>query len=323
MKKYIALLLCLIMALSLLSCNNDVDPDQTTPESSSQNEEETAPSEQEISMEMYLSAIRGEIDVIDNDLGSTKLQDISFPSDNMRFGDCYILYKYITDLDGDGIDEFIIQSENQDHIILRYYQNSVYSYCFESNSFRHLNTDGSFYWRDGTEEEHIVKGCSRISFDGATLITEEIYSLRYTVPPYYTDEAADEYYLNGEKTDREGFLEYYNKYGEIWTSFSPLDISCEYPISAEDAYNIAVKYWRLNSEGEGALGTTIMSKAILLEKPYGDSGYYRIGLKLEHYYHHSDGWESGSPHYEYIYKELLVDAFTGETIIPSDSDGEG
>ena len=175
MKKYIAFLLCLMMVLSLVSCKSNEDQDTL-----SQNENnDTAPSglvesdntstqisDAEKAMKMYEAAINDEICVIDEHLGEIKLKDCRFPSNNLRLGECEILNKAILDMDGDGINEYVIQSPDKDHIVLHYYDGKVYSYGFDNRSFHNLNTDGSFYWREHYGSENWTRGLNQIAFDG-------------------------------------------------------------------------------------------------------------------------------------------------------------
>ena len=145
MKKYIAFLLCLMMILSLFSCNSKEN--QPTPlQNENTNDTSTQISEAAKAMGMYEAAIKGEICVFDEHLGEVKLKACRFPSDNLRLDECEILSKAILDMDEDGINEYVIQSPDKDHIILHYHDGKVYSYCFDSSNFYNLNTDGSFYW---------------------------------------------------------------------------------------------------------------------------------------------------------------------------------
>ena len=143
MKKYITFLLCLIMTLSLFSCELNEDQGSLS-QNDNKNNTSIQTSDSEKAMEMFEAAINGEICVFDELLGEVKLEDCRFPSNNLRLGECEILSKAILDMDGDGINEYIIQSEAKDHIVLHYYNGNVYSYCFDNSNFYNLNTDGSF-----------------------------------------------------------------------------------------------------------------------------------------------------------------------------------
>ena len=167
MKNIVAAALCLIMLMSLFSCNiensndnKDNDITSNTDSNTSSEETDTTPiqkTQSEIAMQMYEAAIKDEICVVDEHSGEIKLKDCRFPSNNLRLGECEILSKAILDMDGDGINEYIIQSEAKDHIVLHYYDGKVYSYCFDSMNFFNLNTDGSFYWIDSYE----IDNCTR------------------------------------------------------------------------------------------------------------------------------------------------------------------
>ena len=251
MKKLVAVLMCLMMVLSLASCDFNRDPDDL-----SQNEDKSESDvnddnntngntdssdandnsendtvipqhpEAEIAMQAYQAAINDEICVVDENLGEIKLKDCRFPSDNVRLGDCEILYKAILDMDGDGLNEYVIQSETKDHIVLRYYNGKVYSYCFESNDFFNLNNDGSFYWIDSYELDNCTRGYNRIDFDGSSCRIKELYRIKQTSRYDYGD-SDHEYYVDGKQITREEFQDYYDSYcrNKRLMTFSPLDIS--------------------------------------------------------------------------------------------------
>ena len=95
MKKYIAFLLCLIMILSLISCDiNNNHEDLSSNENGglsdvnddSTNDDNITPSvsENEKAIQMYEAAIKGEIRVFDERLGEIKLKGCRFPSNNAK-----------------------------------------------------------------------------------------------------------------------------------------------------------------------------------------------------------------------------------------------
>ena len=264
--------------------------------------------EAEIAMEMYEAAINDKICVIDEHLGEIKLKACRFPSNNARIDECKLLTKAILDLDGDGINEYVIQSPDKDHIVLHYYNGKVYSYGFDNSRFHNLNTDGSFYWRDSYGSKNWTRGLNQITFDRSSLSIKEIYRIKTISPP----DDINEYYMGGEQISRGEYLEYYNHNYKTRMSFSPFELTCSYPITAEQAWNLANTYWN-NVDGlrEGAAGTTIVHKVALLSKPSNDSTYYHIGWQLESCSHFYDGWESLLPKIE-TYKEVYINAFTGE-----------
>ncbi|MBE6553075.1 MAG: hypothetical protein E7666_01905 [Ruminococcaceae bacterium] len=354
MKKLVAVLMCLWMVLSLFSCRikhpNDNETDTTGDGTGDQECEETitpgdgtsdqeceetitpgdgtsdqaceepvppgdpSPSLNDIGTQMFEAAIRDEIGVFDERLGEIKLKDSRFPSDNIRLGECEILTKAILDVDGDGIREYMIRSEANDSILLRYYNGKVYSYCFDSKRFFNLNTDGSFYWVDSYDLCDCTRGCSQIVFDGSSIGIKEIYRIKQTSPYDYGD-GDHTYFVEGNLTTREEFMDYYdsNCRDQEVAIFSPLDISCAYPVSSEEACEIASRYWGFKSGTEdGAAGSLYLLKIVILEKPNRDTQGYRVGYQWERYSTHViDSCYAQPPSSVTVYKELIVDAFTG------------
>ena len=321
MKKLVAFLLCLMMILSLFSCmsnenQNDLSSNENTSlsdvnDDSTDDDDTTLQlSKAETAMEMYEAAIKGELCVFDELLGEVKLEDCRFTSNNLRLGECEILGKAILDMDGDGINEYVIQSEEKDHIVLHYFNGKVYSYCFGRSNFYNLKTDGSFYWSDSYESENWSHGLNQISFNGSSLSIKEIYRIKHISPLDFYENL--EFYVDGKQITRGDFLDYH-KSGTV-VIFSPLDISCEYPISSEKAYELASNYWEFKSGmSEGAAGTLIVNKIVILEKPNSDTLSYRICWQMEGYRNHvPDSAYSLSPKSIIPYKQLLVNAFTGE-----------
>ena len=317
MKKLVAASLCLLMLLPLFACGVEHTKNSENADSDASSDEATTTPTQktqsEIAMEEFTAAIHDEVHIFDRDLGEIKLSDCVFPSNHLRLGDCEILSKAILDMDGDGINEYVIQSEAKDHIVLRYYDGKVYSYCFDSKSFYNLNTDGSFYWIDSYESENCTRGLNQIAFDGSSLRIQEIYRIKQT-SSYDYDDNDHEYYVNGKQITRQEFLNddgYTSKTGAI---FSPLDISCEYPISSEKACELTSKHWKFESGStDGTAGTLYVNRIVILEKPNSDAQRYRIGWQAEGYTSHvADSCFAQPPKSVTIHKELFVDAITGE-----------
>lgn len=90
---------------------------------------------------------------------------------------------------------------------------------------------------------------------------------------------------------------------------------CYYRLSSEEAYEIAVEYWKIRpGEPDGACGTIIYTDAVILAAPSGEDVYYHVLCVHKHYSHDGNGGVSASPHHVSLSKELLIDATTGECI---------
>ena len=330
MKKICCLLLCLIMTISLVSCTfeDNKNVSDSTEESSGTRATETSydnndddePSLNDEAEKMYREAIEEKIYVVDEQLGEVKLKDCRFASNNLRLGDCEFLSKALLDMDKDGVKELVIQSEDKDHIILHYYDGKVYSYSFDIKSFYNLNTDGTFYWSDNSLSNECLCGLNRIVFDGASLKIEEIYLIKRR-----PDENND-YYMGGKQVSREEYRHYYDSNQKTRMRFSPLEFSCQYPISSLQAVYIASNYWGFeDGANDGAAGTTRIHRIVLLSKPSIESRYYRVVWKIENIRHGYDGWEASLPSFTYVYEQLLIDARTGECFeyVESEPDGKG
>lgn len=331
MKKICCLLLSLIMIISLVSCTFESNKNvSNTSEESSVNTSATElsydnnannkPSLNTEAEKMYRAALEDKIYVVDEQLGEVKLKDCRFPSNNLRLGDCEFLSKALLDMNKDGVKELVIQSEDKDHIILHYYDGKVYSYSFDIKNFYNLNTDGTFYWSDNSLSNECLCGLNRIVFDGASLKIEEIYLIKGR-----PDEIND-YYMGGKPVTREEYLNYYQSNCKTRMRFSPLEFSSQYPISSLQAVHIASNYWGFeDGEYDCAAGKTSIHRIVLLSKPSIESRYYRVAWKIETSHHCFDGWEARLPEYTDVYKQLLVDARTGECFeyVESEPDGKG
>ena len=264
----------------------------------------------EIAMEMYEAAIKGEIHVVDEQLGEISLKDCRFLTNNVTVGECEILNKAILDMDGDGINEYVIQSGDEaDHIVLRYYEGKIYSYSFGITEFRHLNTNGTYFW--SFRENNWACGLNRLVFNGSLISIEKMYEVNLDYDNTYYIEGKQVTYE--EFRDQYDYYKYYNMDCIVRKSFSPLEIDCSYPISSERALEIASGYWGVSDwDYDCAMGTTIADRIVLSSKPSDENGYYRIIWKLEDYWHAFPCWEGQTPVNTRIYKEVMVDAFTGE-----------
>lgn len=303
MKKIVSFLLCLMMILSMISCGSNEERD-----SSSQNPP-TQDADAELAMQMYESAITGEICVTDERAGETSLKSLRFTSNGLSLEECRLLKKAIADIDGDRANEFIIQSPNNEYIILRYHNSKVYSYRFDINDFYDFNTDGTFYWYEHSETSAWECGLNKIVFDEETLTAKSIYNIKYSTNP-----TKYEYFIEGESVSENEYYKYRNNVRNEKIKFSYFDMACSYPITAEQAWNLANAYWD-NQDGyrDYGAGTTFVTGIVLTDAPNSDAEYYRAVLKVESYSGGGqDGYECMPPKNIQLMEQILVNAFTGE-----------
>ena len=187
MKKYIAFLLCLIMILSLISCDT-TDKNKDT-ENDIPSTENTQISEAEIAMEMYKAVLKNEIKVYETDIEEYNyLKDCKTPYNRIPLCELERLRYAYMDVDGDSVKELVIDCG--DTLILRYYEGTVYVYPFTFRNMYQLNTDGSYNWNHtGQDFEY---GENQLAFDIAKLKPKEIWRI------VNGGEPNAEYYIDGK-----------------------------------------------------------------------------------------------------------------------------
>ena len=261
-------------------------------------------------MQMYEAAINDEICVIDESLGEMKLKSLRFPNNDTKLDECKLLTKAILDLDQDGVNEYVIKSPDNDYIILRYYNGNVYSYRLDVSEFYKFNTDGTFYWYDSSAANGEECGLNKITFDGETLNVKSVYSLKYSENP-----TKYEYFVEGVAVAEDEYYDYRNQsMHKEGMKFSQFELTHLYPITAEQAWNIANEYWD-NPDGktDHAAGAVFTDRIVLIDTPDSDSDYYHVAYQVEWSSNGGkEGYECMPPYSVTIYKELFVDATTGE-----------
>ena len=308
--------ICALLLATAVSCNKSTD-DPSSPQDALHESQ----GENEIATQMYEAVIHDEICVLDEHLGETKLKSLRFSSNDTSLDECKLLTKAILDIDQDGVNEYVIQSPDHEHIILRYYNGKVYSYWLDAREFYKFNTDGTFYWYDSPETEGIECGLNKIIFDGETLNTKSIYSLKYSENP-----TKYEYFVEGKAVTEDEYDDFRNqnvRYDSM--KFSQFETSCSYPITAEQAWNLANAYWN-HQDGctDGAAGTIFTAKITLIDTPHSGSNDYRFAFQVESTSNVREGGECMPPHQINSYDQILVNAFTGEiTASTYKSDGKG
>ena len=312
MKKHIAILLCIITVMSLIACDFDEEENNTSIQSS----------DVEKAMETFESAIKGEISVLDERQGETKLNSLRFQSNGTSLEESKLLKKAILDIDQDGVNEYVIKSPSNEYIVLRYYNGNVYSYRLDSNDYYKFNTDGTFYWYDSSEEGEWECGLDKIIFDGEMLKVKPVYSINYIKNP-----AKYEYFIEGKSVSENEYYDYRTQnISKERMIFSWFELTNSYPITAEEAWNLANAYWD-NQDGckDAGAGTIWTVRIELIDTPNTEKDYYRAAFQVESTSNGGgEGDECKPPYQIKLYDQILVNAFTGEiTASTYRSDGKG
>ena len=118
------------------------------------------------------------------------------------------------DLDGDGIDELIIDCG--DTIILRYYLGKVYLYDFTFRQMYDLCTDGSFSWNH--TGQNFEYGMSQLCFEGFQLKSKPLYRIVDNI----------EFYIGEERVSEQTLQNHINVNPKTKVTFEPLTIATEW-----------------------------------------------------------------------------------------------
>lgn len=125
---------------------------------------------------------------------------------------CYL------DIDGDGIPELLLRGGMGDHLILRYYNGTVYLYEYSYKEMGRVYEDGSFSWHSKTylEDNSINYGVSRLTFDGSELREQSLYVI-------FEGENESYFTVNGKLTSKSELYAYIENRKDIkevtWTSY--------------------------------------------------------------------------------------------------------
>ena len=294
MKKYIAFLLCLIMILSLISCDT-TDKNKDT-ENDIPSTENTQISEAERAMEMYEAVLKNEIKVYETDIEEYNyLKDCKTPYNRIQLCELERLRYAHMDVDGDSVNELVIDCS--DTLILRYYEGCVYVYPFTFRGINNLHTDGSYSWNDtGVNFEY---GEDQLAFDGAELKTKELWRI------VNDGEPNAKYYIGDKQVTQEEILKYIEDNPKTRIEFSPLEASWLNKVSRYQAITIAKNYWEHFDIEENGYRVEHAVNANSLDS------VYVVVIKRFVIDHYS------------VFDEIWIDKNTGETIIPYAPDGKG
>ena len=126
---------------------------------------------------------------------------------------CYL------DMDGDCIVELLLRSDIKDHLILKYYNGSVYLYEFSYKEMAKVYEDGSFSWSSPTylEDYSLHYGISRLTFDESNINPKSIYTI-------YDGDNESYFTINGKlasKSELDAFVESRKNIKEVtWTTYT-------------------------------------------------------------------------------------------------------
>ncbi len=172
--------------------------------------------EAEIAQQTYDGVLCNQIKVYDDLRGRYEyLKDCTTPymqtplykiKDSLR-------YAY-QDLDGDGMDELIIDCG--DTLILRYYKGTVFLYDFTFRNLYCLNTDGSYCWNHtGQSFEY---GMKQLYFEGSELKSKVLYRV--------VDNIA--FYIGEACVSEKALQDYIDANPKKEVTFTPLTIAAEW-----------------------------------------------------------------------------------------------
>ena len=177
--------------------------------------------ESEIAQQTYDAVLCNQIQVYDRLRGSYGyLQNyrtpyMQTPLYEIKDSLCYAYQ----DLDGDGIDELIIDCG--DTIILRYYKGVVYLYDFTFRNLYSLNTDGTYSWNH--TGQNFEYGMSQITFEGSKLVSKILYRV--------VDNSA--FYIGEEQVTVEELQAYIDATPKTQVVFELLAIASEWDTSSQ------------------------------------------------------------------------------------------
>lgn len=290
MKKYIAFLLCLIMLLSLVSCNetNDEldaqlsdDVENTTVQETPKNtivpdnkEDSVIDSVQnEQARQAYGLALRNEIYVYYPLLNSATPSKTYFERIcGTEKGDP--TRQALIDMDKDGIEELILAYDSF-FIILHFDNDIVYGTDFDLESMATIYTDGSFSWSNNDDIFGYECGISRVSFINGIKKVEELCRT----------EGNSKFFISGVQVTKKQYEDYLNKSERTPIAFTAFDTTI-LDGNKLNAIKLASEYWGIKDgdfDPERGLRYRVICKRKIDEQWYEISLYRFI---YNSYYEH-------------------------------------
>ena len=294
MKKFVAVLLCLIMILSLFSCNHNngnitdlsdndtsdttttfIDEDRT--DMGDKNTEEQ-PSENEslqnqMALQAYGKAIRNEINVY------YPLINSATPYETYVERICGVekgnpTRQTLIDMDNDGIKELIL-AYNGFFILLHFENDIVYATDFNFASMDTIYTDGSFSWSHTDDIFGYECGISRISFANGIKKVEELCRT----------EGNSKFFIGGVQVTKDKYYDYLDESERTPITFTTFDTDF---LDGNElkAIKIASDYWGINDgdfDSERGFRYRVICKRKIDERWYEISLYRFV---YNSYYEH-------------------------------------
>ena len=229
MKKWIALLLCLVTILSLSSCVINIHaPDKNDDVVNDPNADPQV-SENDRIREAYGAVLRNESTLYYPLLDSPTPYESYFR--DIRGAKDAPLSQALIDMDGNGTEELIL-SFDRFLILLWYENNAVYATDFEHEAMETVYTDGSFFWRNNSSPFGNEQGISRISFANGQKKFQELCR----------KEGESLFYVDGVRVTKEQYENYLEKNERTPVEFTLCDTSFFNP-EVTKALALASAHW--------------------------------------------------------------------------------
>ena len=321
MKKYIAVLLCLIMLLSIISCdavnknntdssnNNTADTSTDTPPDDNvgdsnnsdikENTDESTPNtislQNKLALQSFCAAIKNQIPVyyfllLSSTPSETYFEQVGMPEKGTP------TRQALVDMDNDRIEELILDYGS--FLILLHFENDmVYATYFDLESMETIYEDGSFSWSNDDDIFGYECGISRVSFANGVEKVEELCRI----------EGNSKFFIKGEQVTKEQYYDYIDNTNRTPIKFTPFDISF-FNSNELKAIELASAYWGVKDgefDSERGLRYRIMCRGNV-------GGQYRVSLYRFVY----------NSYYEHL-EIAIVNIDTGEISIIQYPDGKG
>ena len=283
MKKIIAAALCLIMLLSLFSCNHnngnitdlsDNDTSDTTTtffdedrtdmgdKNTEEQPKENESLQNQMALQAYGKAIRNEINVycplLLSDIPSeTFFEGIGYPEKGIPTAQALV------DMDNDGIEELILAYDGF-FILLHFENDIVYATDFNFASMETIYTDGSFSWSHTDDIFGYECGISRVSFVNGIKKVEELCRT----------EGDSKFFIGGVQVTKDKYYDYLDESERTPITFTTFDTDF---LDGNElkAIKIASDYWGIN-DGDFDSERGLRYRVICMRKI--DERWYEISL---------------------------------------------